>query len=96
MVDAIKFDTTAIDESPVECIYVEKYNVISYYYSDMVNRSINVIPMNKHPSAYFNNKINNIKAMKISLNEVERFQKIVELTKELEDMKKGGWIAEDI
>ena len=82
MVDAIQFTMKEFI-----CIYIEKYYIFSYYYPNEDEKSITVIYQND-PACIFS-LVKSYSNIKISIKEVERLQMILQLQKELKDLKIG-------
>ena len=87
MIDAIQFTMKEFI-----CIYIEKYYIFSYYYPNEDEKSITVIYQND-PACVFN-LVKIYSNIKISIKEVERLQMILQLQKELIDVKIGEFSFE--
>jgi hypothetical protein len=49
MVDAFKFDMKDWENMEIKCGYIEKFNIMCYYYPDTFNKSIRVFNLYKNP-----------------------------------------------
>jgi len=92
MIDAIQFNMNNEEGFELICIYIEKYNILSYYNPHSYNKSITVIDQND--PAYVGNLFKSYSNIKISIKEIERFQHILQLQKELIDVKIGAFSFE--
>jgi hypothetical protein len=92
MVDAIEFNVQSIENFQVNYIYIEKNNILAYYFAYSEQKLITVQKTQTNPISRFREP-NNIKSTKISIKEVERLQMILQLTQELEELNKNGWTS---